>query len=106
MNEELLKQIDFVHSLRETFQPKLLPMVVPPMPWQTPHNGGYLRARTIVMRAQSKHQINNLSIHSEDVRQIYDLLDTLGSFFLSFSFFSSFFLFYFFIYFMIYFLLL
>jgi len=41
-NRKILDWLDRAHESAALFQPVLLPMVVPPRPWTTPRDGGYL----------------------------------------------------------------
>ncbi|BFZ60130.1 DNA-directed RNA polymerase [Saitoella coloradoensis] len=67
--------------MRGNVHPRLLPMVVPPRPWLSWNNGGYLRAKTRVMRSRdAPEQLLYLKKASDrgDLDLVFAGLDVLG----------------------------
>jgi DNA-directed RNA polymerase len=68
------------HSVRESGNVRLLPMVVPPKPWQSPDEGGYLVVKSRVMRVRdSRLQWEMLHRRETDLSKVYRALDLLSA---------------------------
>lgn len=66
------------HIVMETLSPRHLPMLVPPRPWTSPAEGGYLSINTRVMRTRgSKRQA--AVIGEADMDDVYRGLNSVGA---------------------------
>ncbi|KAK9814262.1 hypothetical protein WJX72_003057 [[Myrmecia] bisecta] len=72
------------HHRRAEHMSRWLPMLVPPLPWKSPTDGGHLVTRNTIMRLRTDHvqsdcleEANNLPVSG--LNRIYDALNALGS---------------------------
>lgn len=61
-----------------TFDANLVPMLCPPQPWNTPNNGGYILARSDLIRLPSQAQQQWARIRSSNPTSMYPALDSLN----------------------------
>lgn len=55
-----------------------LPMVIPPLPWKSPEDGGYFYLRTKFMRTFSDSKLQKLVLKRAQLDQVYKGLNILG----------------------------
>lgn len=81
--EGLFRTIAEGHDIRSTVHARLLPMLVPPRPWNTYNDGGYLAPehRSVVMRTKGiRAHVDQLrSVSPVDIREVLDGLNALSS---------------------------
>ena len=79
LDEDVLKTIDDAHVKQEIVHARHLPMLVPPRPWVSSRKGGYLTITSSIMRYKGSHLQMELLKSANDLSQIYDSLNILGS---------------------------
>jgi len=78
MAPELLDILQDNHAFTANLSPLLLPMVVPPLKWQSFDTGCYLLAKTQVMRTVD-FGVQEKQCRAGDMTRVYDALDVLSS---------------------------
>lgn len=61
-----------------TFDSNLVPMLCPPQPWSTPHNGGYLLNKSELIRLPHQAVQQWERIRASNPQQLYPALDSLN----------------------------
>ncbi|KAH8413246.1 hypothetical protein KR009_009118 [Drosophila setifemur] len=61
-----------------TFDSNLVPMLCPPQPWSTPHNGGYLLNKSELIRLPHQAIQQWERIHTSNPQNLYPALDSLN----------------------------
>ncbi|TDG46587.1 hypothetical protein AWZ03_007025 [Drosophila navojoa] len=61
-----------------TFDSNLVPMLCPPQPWSTPHNGGYLLNKSELIRLPHQAVQQWERIHASNPQYLYPALDSLN----------------------------
>ncbi|XP_060666767.1 DNA-directed RNA polymerase, mitochondrial [Drosophila nasuta] len=61
-----------------TFDANLVPMLCPPQPWSTPHNGGYLLNKSELIRLPQQAVQQWERIHASNPQHLYPALDSLN----------------------------
>lgn len=61
-----------------TFDSNLVPMLCPPQPWSTPHNGGYLLNKSELIRLPHQAVQQWERIHASNPQHLYPALDSLN----------------------------
>jgi len=77
-NQKILDWLDKAHESVALFQPVLLPMVVPPRPWTTPRDGGYLS--NLGRRADLVRTVNRAykrELEQADMPLVYDAVNAI-----------------------------
>ncbi|KAK9808067.1 hypothetical protein WJX73_001423 [Symbiochloris irregularis] len=84
----VLEKFNVLHGAQELFINRLMPMVIPPVPWTRPYGGGYLLWNSGVIRAHTKQQRTHLDdLHRRhdqpgadqpQIMQLYEALNALG----------------------------
>ena len=77
-HEAIFKLIDQGHALRESMNPRYLPMIVPPKAWTSYDEGGYLTLHSLILRSRVAHEQMRL-LKSADLDLIYQSLNALSS---------------------------
>ncbi len=79
-DQKILDWLDKAHDCAALYQPVLMPMVVPPRPWTTPRDGGYLTdigGRVNLVRTRNKAYTRELEL--VDMPQVYTALNAIQS---------------------------
>jgi len=77
-NQKILDWLAQAHESAALFQPVLLPMVVPPKPWTSPTDGGYLthlRRRADLVR--SRNRAYKRELEQADMPLVYDAVNAI-----------------------------
>lgn len=77
-NQKVLDWLTQAHDSAALFSPVLLPMVVPPRPWTTPRDGGYLTdigGRSWLVRTRNRAYRRELGL--VDMPEVYDALNAI-----------------------------
>lgn len=61
-----------------TFDSNLVPMLCPPQPWSTPHNGGYLLNKSELIRLPQQAVQQWERIHASNPQHLYPAIDSLN----------------------------
>ena len=76
LGDEVREFLSRAHEACALAAPFTLPMVIPPQPWTSPFEGGYLTRRTSLMTGRiSKAAVDDLA--SADLRQVYSALNAI-----------------------------
>jgi DNA-directed RNA polymerase len=77
-HEQVLALMDQEEVQRGIMQARYMPMLVPPQPWTAPNQGGYLVARTQVLRAKGSRMQTEV-LRSASMDKVYECLNLLSS---------------------------
>lgn len=76
--EEIMKWLEDAHSRCELLSPVYLPMVVTPLAWTNPTDGGYLNQQLFPLRIIKTHNLNYLEeLSNWDMPLVYSALNAL-----------------------------
>lgn len=67
--------LDSMHAKCALMQPVRLPMIIPPLDWSTPWDGGYLTVDTRLMKNASRGELDDLA--SADLLEVYAAVNSL-----------------------------
>lgn len=75
----LLEWLDSQHSRCELMAPIHMPMIIPPMEWSSPTNGGYLTPamKIDLLKVRNQNYLEELSYREEDMADTYRAVNAL-----------------------------
>lgn len=77
VDDEVIREIDFSNRIHALLRPRLMPMIVEPVPWSKSCEGGYLRIRRSLISRQTGPQRKAIEAH--DMTRVYEAVNSLSA---------------------------
>lgn len=77
LDDEAFTLIEEGHAFRQFLRPRYSPMLVPPCPWDTETEGGYVKVRTPFISKPTTEQ--QAALKEADLSQVHEALNALNS---------------------------
>ena len=79
--EQVVEWVERENSKAEMLHPQNMPMVVKPLPWTDPFNGGYLtqdaQGRNALVKSNNSNYLTELADHADQMPMVFDAVNAL-----------------------------
>ena len=75
--EQTLTWLKEHHERNALLSPIYLPMIIPPLPWTSPFNGGYLSIKLKLIKSRDRNYLEELRWY--DMPKVYEAINLLQS---------------------------